>query len=182
MIFMWNYYLWMCVQDCSHKAVWTSRISNEHKEGFHSFVKLIKVEFIIWKASRNAVMVPCYWADRKVTRDVWKNNRNFKWYKQINKLAINEWGWVGYEELSRSRKVLSTKAFHVRHFFFHNQNNSTSSPGLLGNGALTCSGLHFWRHFLVKHKVLSNLVISNWLWWFKRLLLANQNWGNILNE
>ena len=28
-------------------------------------------------------------------------------------------------------------------FFFHNQTNSTSSPGLLGNGALTCSRLHF---------------------------------------
>ena len=25
-------------------------------------------------------------------------------------LAINEWGWVGYEELSRSRTVLSTEA------------------------------------------------------------------------
>ena len=25
-------------------------------------------------------------------------------------LAINEWGWVGYEELSRSRRVLSTEA------------------------------------------------------------------------
>ena len=25
-------------------------------------------------------------------------------------LAINEWGWVGYEELSRSRMVLSTEA------------------------------------------------------------------------
>ena len=24
-------------------------------------------------------------------------------------LAINEWGWVGYEELSESRKVLSTE-------------------------------------------------------------------------
>ena len=80
-IFMWNYYVWMSVQDCSHKAVRTSRISNEHKEGFHSFVELIKVEFIIWKASRNAVMVPCYWADRKVTCDVRKNNRNFEWYK-----------------------------------------------------------------------------------------------------
>ena len=29
-------------------------------------------------------------------------------------------------------------------FFFHNQNNSTSSPtGLFGNDALSCSGLHF---------------------------------------
>ena len=28
-------------------------------------------------------------------------------------------------------------------FCFHNQNNSTSSPGPLGNGASTCSGLHF---------------------------------------
>ena len=39
--------------------------------------------------------------------------------------------------------------------------------------------LHFWRHFLVKHKILPNLVISNWLWWIKRLLLANQNRENI---
>ena len=66
--------------------------------------------------------------------------------------------------------------------FFHNQNNSTSSPGLLGNGALTFSGLHFWLHFLVKHKILPNLAISNWLWWIMRVLLANQNWGNVLNE
>ena len=67
-------------------------------------------------------------------------------------------------------------------FLFHIQNNSTSSPGLLGNGTLTCSGLHFWRHFLVKHKILPNLVIPNWLWWIMHVLLANQNWGNILNE
>ena len=33
------------------------------------------------------------------------------------------------------------------------------------NGASTCSGLHFWHHFLIKHKILPNLVISNWLWW-----------------
>ena len=59
------------------------------------------------------------------------------------------------------------------HFCFHNQNNST---------VLTCSGLHFWRHFLGKHKILPNLVISNWLWWIMRVLLANQNWGNILKE
>ena len=38
-------------------------------------------------------------------------------------------------------------------FSFHNENNSTLSPGLLGNGALTCSGLHFWRHFLIKCKI-----------------------------
>ena len=54
--------------------------------------------------------------------------------------------------------------------------------GLPGNGALICSGLHFWRHFFVKHKILPNLVISNWLWWIMRVLLASQNWGNILNE
>ena len=29
------------------------------------------------------------------------------------------------------------------------------------NGALTCRRLHILRHFLVKHKVLPNLVISN---------------------
>ena len=30
--------------------------------------------------------------------------------------------------------------------------------------------------------ILPNLVISNWLWGIMRVLLANQNWGNILNE
>ena len=50
------------------------------------------------------------------------------------------------------------------------------------NCELTCSGLHFWRHFIGKHKILPNLVISNWLWWIMRVLLANQNWGNILKE
>ena len=58
----------------------------------------------------------------------------------------------------------------------HNQNNSTLSPGLLVNGTLTCSGLHFLRHLVVKHKILPNLVISNWLLWIMRVLLANQNW------
>ena len=62
----------------------------------------------------------------------------------------------------------------VCHFCFHNQNNSTLSPGLLGNGALTCSGLHFWCHLLIKHKIIANLVISNWLWWIMRVLLANE--------
>ena len=41
---------------------------------------------------------------------------------------------------------------------------TTQSRANLGNGALTCSGLHFSRHFLVKHEILPNLVISNWLW------------------
>ena len=46
-------------------------------------------------------------------------------------------------------------------------------------GALTCRRLHVWCHFLVKHKIFPNLVISNWLWWIMHVLLANQNWGNI---
>ena len=78
--------------------------------------------------------------------------------------------------------TLETSEMSAINFIFYNQNYSTSSPGLLGNGALTCSRLHFWRHFLVKHKILPNLVISDWLWWIMRVLLANQNWGNILNE
>ena len=53
---------------------------------------------------------------------------------------------VSYEELWRSRRVLSVEAVGV------------------------------------KVKILPNLVISNWLWLIKRVLLANQNWGNILNE
>ena len=42
------------------------------------------------------------------------------------------------------------------------------------NDALICRGLHFWRHFLVKHKIRPNLVFSNWLWWIMLVLLANQ--------
>ena len=79
---------------------------------------------------------------------------------------------------SSSCSSYSWNEWNVRHFFFHNRNNSTSSPGLLGNGALTCSGLHFRSHFLVKHKILPNLVISNWLWWVMRVLLSTQNWEN----
>ena len=54
---------------------------------------------------------------------------------------------------SSSCSTYSWNEWSVRHFCFHNQNNSTLSPGLLGNGALTCSGLHFWRHFLIKRKI-----------------------------
>ena len=31
-------------------------------------------------------------------------------HKNSNYLAVNEWGWVGYEELSKSRRVLYTEA------------------------------------------------------------------------
>ena len=82
--------------------------------------------------------------------------------------------FLGIISPSSSCSSYSWNKWSVRHFCFHNQNNSTSSPGLLGNGALTCSGLHFWRHFLVKPKILPNLVISNWLWWIMRVLLAHQ--------
>ena len=60
--------------------------------------------------------------------------------------------------------AISENEWSIPHFCFYNQNNSTSSPGLLGNGALTCSGLHFWRHFFVKRKILLNSVTSNWVW------------------
>ena len=43
------------------------------------------------------------------------------------------------------------------------------------NGALTCKNAAFLTSFLAKHKILLNLVISNWLWWIMRVLLANQN-------
>ena len=36
----------------------------------------------------------------------------------------------------------------------------------LANGSLTCKNAAFFgRHFLAEHKILPNLVISNWLWW-----------------
>ena len=39
--------------------------------------------------------------------------------------------------------VLTLERVKCPPFLVHNQNNSTSSPDLLGSGALTCSGLHF---------------------------------------
>ena len=71
---------------------------------------------------------------------------------------------------------------NVRHFFFTTKTTQPRPQVFSVNGAFTCSGLHFWRHFLIKHIILPNLVIRNWLWWIIRVLLADQNWGNILNE
>ena len=39
--------------------------------------------------------------------------------------------------------VLTLETSEMSAFFFHNQNNSTLTPGLLGNDALTCRRLHF---------------------------------------
>ena len=39
---------------------------------------------------------------------------------------------------SSSCTFYSWNEWSARHFCCHNQNNLTSSPGLLGNGALTC--------------------------------------------
>ena len=41
------------------------------------------------------------------------------------------------------RQFLLLKRVKCPPFCFHNQNNSISSPGLLGNSTLTCSRLHF---------------------------------------
>ena len=49
-------------------------------------------------------------------------------------------------------------------FFFSQPKQLNLVPGFPVNGTLTCSGLHFCSHFLVKHKILPNLVISSWLW------------------
>ena len=81
---------------------------------------------------------------------------------------------------SSSFSSYSWNEWNVRHFFSQPKQLDLV-PRSSRNGALTCSGLHYWRHFLVKH-ILPNLVINNWLWWIMRVLLVNQNWGNILNE
>ena len=101
--------------------------------------------------------------------------------------AFSEMGRFTYRSAPQVRAwapllAINESEWSVPHFCFYNQNNSTSSPGLLGNGALTCSGLHFWPHFFVKHKILLNSVTSNWVWWIMRVLLATRNWGKNLNE
>ena len=42
--------------------------------------------------------------------------------------------------------------------------------------------LHFWRHRFINRKILPKLAICSWLRWIMRVLLANQNGGNILSE
>ena len=102
--------------------------------------------------------------------------QNFlKWVDSLTRGAPQVRAWAPLLAINENE-------WSVPHFCFYNQNNSTSSPGLLGNGALTCSGLHFWRHFFVKRKILLNSVTSNWVWWIMRVLLATRNWGKNLNE
>ena len=48
----------------------------------------------------------------------------------------------GYYFAQFQLQFLLLKQVKCRPFSSHHQNNSTSFPGLLGNGALTCSGLH----------------------------------------
>ena len=83
---------------------------------------------------------------------------------------------------SSSCSSYSWNEWSVGHFVFRTKITQPRLQVFSVNGALTCRRLHFLRHFLVKLKILPNLVISNWLWLIMRVLLANQNWGNILNE
>ena len=57
----------------------------------------------------------------------------------------------------------SWNEWNVRHFFFSTKTTQPCPQGFSVNGALTCKKLLFWCHSLVKHKILPNLVISNWL-------------------
>ena len=67
----------------------------------------------------------------------WKSNRN-EGQNDIYYLAINEWGWVGYEELSRSRRVLSTEASVFAMFL------AIISP------SFSCSS-YSWNEWIVRH-------------------------------
>ena len=69
--------------------------------------------------------------------------------------------------------ALLLKRVNCPPFLFSQAQQLNLVPRSSGNGALTCRGLHFRRRFLVEHTVLPNLVISNWLWWIMRVLLAN---------
>ena len=79
--------------------------------------------------------------------------------------------------------VLTLETSEVSAIFVFTTKTTQPRPQVFSvNGSLTCRRLYFWRHFLVKHEILPNLIISIWLWWIKRVLLASQNRGNILNE
>ena len=77
----------------------------------------------------------------------------------------------------------SWNEWNVRHFVSTTKTTQPRPQVFSVNGALTCkNAAFFWRHFLAKHKILPNLVISNWLWWIMGVPLANQNRANVLNE
>ena len=48
------------------------------------------------------------------------------------------------------------------------------------NGALTCKEADLFTSSVDYFQIWSSY--SSWLWWIVRVLLANQNWENILNE
>ena len=82
-------------------AIWCDQISFS-KRGQSSNLSPLKLIFL----SKG-------FAPRLVLRQKLESTR--KWPIRITiyltyYLAINEWGWVGYEELSKSRRVLSTEA------------------------------------------------------------------------
>ena len=63
-------------------------------------------------------------------------------------LAIIEWGWVGYEEFCRSRRVLCLNGVSpFRSLFFCSPKSQFRPQVFSVNGWIICSGLHFWRHF-----------------------------------
>ena len=61
--------------------------------------------------------------------------------------------------------VLTLETSEVSTILVFTKKTTQSRPQVFSvNGALTRRRLHFLRHFLVKHKILPNLVINNWLW------------------
>ena len=78
-----------------------------------------------------------------------------------------EWGWVGYEEFCRSRRVLSTEAEGaIRSLFFRSPNITQPCPQVFAvNGSIICSGLHFWRHFDVNGSIIFG-GLHFWRYWF----------------
>ena len=74
---------------------------------------------------------------------------------------------------SSSCSSYSWNEWNVRHFFFTTKTTQPRPQVFSVNGALTCRGLHFWRHFLVKHKILPNLVIC-----FRLVVLRGKSASN----
>ena len=62
---------------------------------------------------------------------------------------------------SSSCSSYSLNGWSVGHFVFTTKTTRPRPQVFSVNSSLTCKRLHFWRHFLVQHKILPNLVISN---------------------
>ena len=137
------------------------------------------------------------WRILQIKEGVIHRGRRPKWIKPSETCRILHILWKPNSTIALLfTQNISPFLKEFRHFalcFSAHQNNTTLSPGFLGQrfnnlqrAALLTS---FWRHWfnnLQRAAFLTSLVQylvnSSWLWWITRSVITNQRRRNILNE